>query len=103
MKKVGLNKNKFELSRNRWRKNIVSITYCTIRIRLSIRAKERINEERLQKISRVLGIINDEQVQVIIGPGKVNKVAKNGKSVRYCFRRNIFSKKRKDSNSFRDG
>ena len=32
-------------------------------------------QARLQNIPGVLGVVDDEQLQVIIGPGKVNKVA----------------------------
>ena len=56
--------------------NVESVNHCMTRVRMSINNHEKVNKEYLQKIPGVLGVVDDQQLQVIIGPGKVNKVAK---------------------------
>lgn len=55
--------------------NVQSIVHCMTRVRMNIRDFNKVNEEQLKNVSGVLGVVNDEQLQMIIGPGKVNKVA----------------------------
>lgn len=55
--------------------NVESVTHCMTRVRMSVRDHDLVDEEFLKTIPGVLGVVNDEQLQVIIGPGKVNKVA----------------------------
>lgn len=56
--------------------NVESVTHCMTRVRMTVRDRSMVNDETLKKIPGVLGVVDDEQLQVIIGPGKVNKVAK---------------------------
>ncbi|KAF1300944.1 MULTISPECIES: glucose PTS transporter subunit IIA [Enterococcus] len=56
--------------------NVENVTHCMTRVRMSVRDQSLVNDESLKKIPGVLGVVDDEQLQVIIGPGKVNKVAK---------------------------
>lgn len=56
--------------------NVESVNHCMTRVRMSIKDHDRVDKAYLQKIPGVLGVVDDEQLQVIIGPGKVNKVAK---------------------------
>ncbi len=56
--------------------NVESVNHCMTRVRMSINNHEKVNKEYLQKIPGILGVVDDQQLQVIIGPGKVNKVAK---------------------------
>lgn len=56
--------------------NVESVTHCMTRVRMSVRDRDEVNEAQLKAIPGVLGVVDDEQLQVIIGPGKVNKVAK---------------------------
>ncbi|MFV0559595.1 MAG: glucose PTS transporter subunit IIA [Enterococcus sp.] len=55
--------------------NVESIVHCMTRVRMKIRDEEVVNIDELKAIPGVLGVVEDEQLQVIIGPGKVNKVA----------------------------
>lgn len=55
--------------------NVESIVHCMTRVRMKIRDEEVVNIDGLKAIPGVLGVVEDEQLQVIIGPGKVNKVA----------------------------
>lgn len=55
-------------------KNVESFENCMTRIRLEINDHDQIDEQNLKEIPGVLGVVNDEQLQVVVGPGKVNKV-----------------------------
>ncbi|GBG95595.1 sucrose-specific PTS system IIABC component [Ligilactobacillus salitolerans] len=55
-------------------KNVESFENCMTRIRLEINDHDQIDEQKLKEIPGVLGVVNDEQLQVVVGPGKVNKV-----------------------------
>lgn len=55
--------------------NVESVVHCMTRVRMSIRDDTKVNQEKLKAIPGVLGVVDDEQLQVIVGPGKVNKVA----------------------------
>lgn len=56
--------------------NVQSVVHCMTRVRMSVRDDEKVDQAKLKAIPGVLGVVDDEQLQVIIGPGKVNKVAK---------------------------
>lgn len=56
--------------------NVKNVVHCMTRVRMSVRDDNKVNEADLKNIPGVLGVVNDdEQLQVIVGPGKVNKVA----------------------------
>ncbi|MGM0215548.1 glucose PTS transporter subunit IIA [Enterococcus sp. AZ109] len=55
--------------------NVQNVAHCMTRVRMTIRDDSKVDKAKLQKIPAVLGVVDDEQLQVIIGPGKVNKVA----------------------------
>lgn len=55
--------------------NINSIIHCMTRVRLDIRHENKVNMEGLKQIEGVLGVVQDERLQIIVGPGTVNKVA----------------------------
>ncbi|WP_207701226.1 glucose PTS transporter subunit IIA [Candidatus Enterococcus ferrettii] len=55
--------------------NVENVVHCMTRVRMTIKDDTKVNKEYLKKIPGVLGVVDDEQLQVIIGPGKVNKVA----------------------------
>lgn len=54
--------------------NVESFENCMTRIRMDVSDHGLIDEQQLKEIPGVLGVVNDEQLQVVIGPGKVNKV-----------------------------
>lgn len=56
--------------------NVQSVVHCMTRVRMSVRDDSKVDQAKLKGIPGVLGVVDDEQLQVIIGPGKVNKVAK---------------------------
>ncbi|WP_211746041.1 PTS transporter subunit EIIC [Paenibacillus sp. Marseille-Q4541] len=55
--------------------NIGNFTNCMTRLRVNVVNPDLINEAELKSIDGVLGAVNDETYQVILGPGVVNKVA----------------------------
>lgn len=55
--------------------NVESIVHCMTRVRMKIIDGASVDVGELKAIPGVLGVVEDEQLQVIIGPGKVNKVA----------------------------
>lgn len=55
--------------------NVEKIIHCMTRIRMDIRDYEKVNIEKLKKIDGVIGVVEDDMLQVIVGPGTVNKIA----------------------------
>lgn len=56
------------------RENVSAAAVCMTRLRLSIRNEEKVDMAKLKKIDGVLGVVEDETLQIVFGPGKVNKV-----------------------------
>ncbi|MBD1381112.1 PTS transporter subunit EIIC [Metabacillus arenae] len=54
--------------------NIESYTHCMTRLRVTPKDETMVNKEDLKKIDGVLGLVEEETLQIILGPGKVNKV-----------------------------
>ncbi|MBC1522167.1 PTS transporter subunit EIIC [Listeria aquatica] len=57
------------------KENVSRIAHCMTRVRLGIRDPEKVDLDQLKKVPGVLGVVEDETLQVIVGPGVVNKVA----------------------------
>lgn len=55
--------------------NVNKIIHCMTRVRMDIKDRARVNMEDLKKIDGVMGVVDDEMLQVVVGPGTVNKVA----------------------------
>lgn len=55
--------------------NIAAYTHCMTRLRVTPIDDNAINKQAIKKIDGVLGLVEEETLQVILGPGKVNKVA----------------------------
>ncbi|OTN75349.1 hypothetical protein A5886_000419 [Enterococcus sp. 8G7_MSG3316] len=55
--------------------NVETVNHCMTRVRMTVRDHDQVDQQGLKDIPGVMGVVNDEQLQVIIGPGKVNKVA----------------------------
>lgn len=54
------------------KENIISNAVCMTRLRVA--TKEAVNVEVLKNIEGVLGVIEAETIQIVLGPGTVNKV-----------------------------
>ncbi|WP_207696060.1 PTS system IIBC component [Enterococcus sp. DIV0212c] len=55
--------------------NVLKLRHCMTRVRMDIRDYDKVNLEKLKKIDGVMGVVEDDTLQVVIGPGTVNKVA----------------------------
>ena len=55
--------------------NVSKVMHCMTRVRLSIIDKQRVQLEQLKAIDGVMGIVEDDSLQIVVGPGTVNKVA----------------------------
>jgi sucrose PTS system EIIBCA or EIIBC component len=54
--------------------NIQSYTHCMTRLRVTPVDAALVNKEAIKKIDGVLGFVEEETLQIILGPGKVNRV-----------------------------
>lgn len=54
--------------------NISSYTHCMTRLRVTPKDESLVNKAAIKKIDGVLGVVEEETLQIILGPGKVNKV-----------------------------
>ncbi len=56
--------------------NIDSVMNCMTRVRIKVLDENKVDDQELRQIDGVMGVIHDEQrIQVVVGPGTVNKVA----------------------------
>lgn len=55
--------------------NVNKIVHCMTRVRMGINDESQVDLAQLKKIDGVLGVVEDDTLQVIVGPGIVNKVA----------------------------
>lgn len=57
------------------RDNILSATHCATRLRLQVKDRQKIDDEKIRMIAEVKGVFyNSGQYQIILGTGIVNKV-----------------------------
>lgn len=55
--------------------NVSAVGICMTRLRITIQDKAKFNIDKLKSITGVLGVVDTpDQLQIIIGPGKVNQV-----------------------------
>ncbi|MBH8600161.1 PTS transporter subunit EIIC [Thermoactinomyces sp. CICC 23799] len=54
--------------------NIASYTHCMTRLRVKPKNESLVNKEALKEIEGVIGVVEEETLQIILGPGKVAKV-----------------------------
>lgn len=57
--------------------NVTKLIHCMTRVRLTLKDESKANIDELKAIPGVLGVVEDETLQVVVGPGKVNKVAQS--------------------------
>lgn len=56
-------------------KNIAQVTNCMTRVRIALADWTQVDMAALKSVEGVLGIVEDETLQIIVGPGKSTKVA----------------------------
>lgn len=55
--------------------NVEKLIHCMTRVRMTIRNYDKVDMEKLKAIDGVLGVVQEDTLQVVVGPGLVNKVA----------------------------
>lgn len=60
---------------SRWYGYIDSVMNCMTRVRIKVLDENKVDDQELRHIDGVMGVIHDERIQVVVGPGTVNKVA----------------------------
>ncbi|WP_434591332.1 PTS transporter subunit EIIC [Streptomyces sp. A5-4] len=54
--------------------NITSIVHCMTRLRLGLRDRSLVQDEQLKALPAVLGVVEDDTYQIVLGPGTVARV-----------------------------
>ncbi|WP_199551757.1 PTS transporter subunit EIIC [Streptomyces sp. N35] len=54
--------------------NITSIAHCMTRLRLSLRDRSLVQDEALKAVPAVMGVVEDDTYQIVLGPGTVARV-----------------------------
>ncbi|MEU9301779.1 PTS transporter subunit EIIC [Streptomyces sp. NPDC048269] len=54
--------------------NITSIAHCMTRLRISLRDRTLVQDEALKALPAVLGVVEDDTYQIVLGPGTVARV-----------------------------
>ncbi|MFM9368215.1 PTS transporter subunit EIIC [Streptomyces sp. Da 82-17] len=54
--------------------NIDSVAHCMTRLRLGLRDRRLVQDEALAALPDVMGVVEDETYQIVLGPGKVARV-----------------------------
>lgn len=55
--------------------NVANLIHCMTRVRMTVRDDTKVDMTALKAIDGVLGIVEEDTLQVVVGPGIVNKVA----------------------------
>ncbi|MBC2904557.1 PTS transporter subunit EIIC, partial [Streptomyces cupreus] len=54
--------------------NITSVAHCMTRLRLGLADRSLVDEEALRAVPGVLGVVDDDTYQIVLGPGVVGRV-----------------------------
>ena len=52
-----------------------NVINCMTRVRIKVHDENKVNYDKLKSTEGVMGVVKDDRVQVVVGPGTVNKVA----------------------------
>ncbi|SNS58204.1 PTS system IIB component, Glc family /PTS system IIC component, Glc family [Anaerovirgula multivorans] len=55
--------------------NIITAANCMTRVRIQVKDQSKVNIKELKEVEGVLGVVEAETLQVVVGPGKAKKVA----------------------------
>ncbi|MEH7383792.1 PTS transporter subunit EIIC [Bacillus sp. JJ1521] len=55
--------------------NIGSFTHCMTRVRINLKDDDKADIKGLKELDGVMGVIEDDTLQIVVGPGTVNKVS----------------------------
>ncbi|MFJ8012615.1 PTS transporter subunit EIIC [Streptomyces sp. NPDC096339] len=54
--------------------NITSIAHCMTRLRIALRDRSLVDDEALKALPAVMGVVEDDTYQIVLGPGAVARV-----------------------------
>ncbi|MFJ3926432.1 PTS transporter subunit EIIC [Streptomyces sp. NPDC090022] len=54
--------------------NVTSVAHCMTRLRLGLRDRSLVQDEALRALPAVLGVVDDDTYQIVLGPGAVARV-----------------------------
>ncbi|GGZ50684.1 PTS transporter subunit EIIC [Streptomyces subrutilus] len=54
--------------------NVLSIAHCMTRLRIALRDRTLVDDEALKALPAVLGVVEDDTYQIVLGPGTVARV-----------------------------
>ncbi|MFJ6252150.1 MULTISPECIES: PTS transporter subunit EIIC [unclassified Streptomyces] len=54
--------------------NITSVAHCMTRLRLGLRDRSLVRDEELKALPAVMGVVEDDTYQIVLGPGTVARV-----------------------------
>lgn len=55
-------------------RNVTSVAHCMTRLRLGLRDRSLVQDERLKALPAVMGVVEDDTYQIVLGPGAVARV-----------------------------
>ena len=55
--------------------NLRQLAHCMTRVRLALKDQTKADIQALKQLDGVMGVIDDETLQIVVGPGTVNRVA----------------------------
>lgn len=56
--------------------NINEVINCMTRVRVRVKDQNKVNFEKIRSLEGVMGVLEGDQIQVVLGPGKSEKVAR---------------------------
>ncbi|MFD5647730.1 PTS transporter subunit EIIB, partial [Streptomyces anulatus] len=54
--------------------NVASIAHCMTRLRLGLHDRSLVDDEALKALPAVMGVVDDDTYQIVLGPGTVARV-----------------------------
>ncbi|MEU2785879.1 PTS glucose/sucrose transporter subunit IIB, partial [Streptomyces sp. NPDC007110] len=54
--------------------NVASVAHCMTRLRLGLHDRTLVQEEQLKALPSVMGVVEDDTYQIVLGPGTVARV-----------------------------
>ncbi|MGW7412960.1 PTS transporter subunit EIIC [Streptomyces sp. NPDC054863] len=54
--------------------NVTSVVHCMTRLRLGLRDRTRVQDDALKALPAVMGVVEDDTYQIVLGPGTVARV-----------------------------
>ncbi|MET7846640.1 PTS transporter subunit EIIC [Streptomyces avermitilis] len=61
--------------------NVTSVAHCMTRLRLGLADRSLVDEDALRALPAVLGVVDDDTYQIVLGPGTVAKVTPEFKTL----------------------